>query len=85
MYYLEFQDNFILIACRTPKELEKARLNTPRAVSIPLEKLRERLHELDPHKETITLCKIGLRSYADYRIKGAGVKNVGFTDGGLDM
>jgi rhodanese-related sulfurtransferase len=52
MYYLEFQDNFILIDCRTPKELEKAGLNAPQTVSIPLEKLRERLYELDPHKET---------------------------------
>jgi len=38
-----------------------------------------------PIKRPITLCKIGLRSYADYRIKGAGVKNVRFMDGGLDM
>jgi rhodanese-related sulfurtransferase len=79
-------EEFILLDCRTPKELERARLDVPGLVTIPLGKLRERLNELDRAKETITLCKIGLRSYEAYRIlKGAGFKNVRFMDGGLDM
>lgn len=79
-------EEFILLDCRTPKELERARLDVPGLVTIPLGKLRERLNELDRGKETITLCKIGLRSYEAYRIlKGAGFKNVRFMDGGLDM
>lgn len=40
----------------------------PNAVHIPLGQLRDRLGELDPSKEIITFCAIGVRSYNAARI-----------------
>ncbi|MFH1147393.1 MAG: FAD-dependent oxidoreductase [Pseudomonadota bacterium] len=83
---VEKQEDFIILDCRTPKEVEKAGLGAKQVVAIPLGQVRSRLDELDRDKEVITFCKIGLRSYETARIlKGAGFKNVKFVDGGLDM
>ncbi len=37
-------------------------------INIPLDQLRDRLHELDPAKPTIVACRSGLRSYLGTRI-----------------
>ena len=47
---------------------EVAAFALPRAVHIPLGQLRDRLQELDPSKEIITFCAIGVRSYNAARI-----------------
>ncbi len=47
------------------------------SVNIPVDQLRERLIELDPNKEIITYCAVGLRGYIASRIlKENGFKNV---------
>lgn len=40
----------------------------PQAVLIPLDELRERAGELDPSKETVVYCRVGLRGYLASRI-----------------
>ena len=56
------------------------------AINIPLGQLRERLHELDPQKEIITYCSVGLRSYLAMRILIlSGFKNVRNLNGGYRM
>lgn len=40
----------------------------PRAIAIPLEDLRSRLHELDKEKLVVTVCALGKTSYFAYRI-----------------
>ena len=50
------------------------------ALHIPLPELRGRLEELDPEKNYILFCAIGLRGYVGYRIlsqKGLKAKNLG--------
>ncbi len=43
----------------------------PQAKHIPLGQLRDRLKELDPAKEIITFCAIGVRAYNAARISDA--------------
>jgi len=57
---------FQILDVREPEENELGKI--PGSKNIPLGKLRERLNELDPQKEVITYCSIGLRSYLAMRI-----------------
>jgi rhodanese-related sulfurtransferase len=69
----------VLIDLRNPDELKEAgKING--ALHIPLPRLRKRLEELDPDKNYILFCAIGLRGYVGYRImsqKGLKAKNLG--------
>ena len=68
----------ILIDLRNPDELKEAgKING--ALHIPLPHLRKRLGELDPGKNYIMFCAIGLRGYVGYRImsqRGLKAKNL---------
>ncbi len=68
----------ILIDFRNVDELKEAgKING--ALHIPLPELRKRLSELDPEKNYIAFCAIGLRGYVGYRLmsqKGFKVKNL---------
>ena len=57
----------VLIDLRNADELEEAGWING-ALHIPLPDLRERLPELDPAKNYIVFCAIGLRGYVGYRI-----------------
>ncbi len=68
----------VLIDLRNEDELIQAGM-IPGAVHIPLSELRSRLAQLDPEKEYIMFCAIGLRGYVGYRIlsqKGFSAKNL---------
>ncbi|MEA5012078.1 MAG: DsrE/DsrF/DrsH-like family protein, partial [Angelakisella sp.] len=65
----------ILLDVREDAELMAFTL--PRFIHIPLGQLRARLKELDPTKEIVTFCAIGVRSYNAARIlMQHGFKNV---------
>ncbi|MBC7236376.1 MAG: FAD-dependent oxidoreductase [Chloroflexi bacterium] len=55
-----------ILDVRTEAEWQAGRL--PGAVHIPNTELRERLHELDPHKEWIVYCGVGRRAYVMERM-----------------
>jgi tRNA 2-thiouridine synthesizing protein A len=55
-----------LLDVRTGAETEAGTL--PGALCIPLHTLRERLAELDPAREVLAYCQIGLRGYLACRI-----------------
>lgn len=59
-------DDAILLDVR--ENAEVAAFAVPNAVHIPLGELRDRMQELDPTKEIITFCAIGVRSYNAARI-----------------
>ncbi|MGG1552319.1 FAD-dependent oxidoreductase [Paenibacillus ferrarius] len=70
-------ENTMLVDVRTPAEYEKGSID--RAINIPVDELRDRLHELDPKKEIWLFCQVGLRGYTASRIlaqKGFKVKNL---------
>ena len=71
-------DTTVMIDLRNKDELdESGRINS--AGHIPLGELRNRLNELDPDKQYIVFCAIGLRGYVGYRIlsqKGFNVRNL---------
>ena len=67
----------ILLDVRTPREFERGHL--PGAVNIPVDALRDRLGELDPNKEILEYCQVGVRAHTAQRIlsqHGFKVKNV---------
>ncbi|MDO4575596.1 MAG: FAD-dependent oxidoreductase [Planctomycetia bacterium] len=75
-------ENALRIDVREKAEFELGTI--PGALSFPLGELRERLSELDPTREIVTFCQVGLRGYLAERIlrqHGFSVKNLsgGFT------
>ena len=76
--YLEYdKSNTILLDVRTAMEFQRGHLEG--ALNIPVDSLRERLLELDPTKEIIEYCQVGLRGYIAATILsqyGYKVKNV---------
>lgn len=81
---IENQGIFQILDVREPEENKLG--NIPGSKNIPLGKLRERLDELDPQKEVITYCSIGLRSYLALRILTLnGFKSVRNLNGGYRL
>ncbi len=67
----------ILLDVRTPREFERGHIEG--AINIPLDELRERLSELDPEKEILEYCQVGVRAHSAQRIlrqHGFRVKNM---------
>jgi NADPH-dependent 2,4-dienoyl-CoA reductase/sulfur reductase-like enzyme/rhodanese-related sulfurtransferase len=71
IYFSEIKDldmdENILVDLRTKKEIDKAG-SIKGALNIPVDKLRQRLDELDKEKTYILFCAIGLRGYIAHRI-----------------
>lgn len=62
-------DGLQVVDVRSPEEVAEAPLaGAPHARPIPLDELRDRLGELDPHATTVTSCASGKRSYEAARI-----------------
>lgn len=59
--------DFALVDVRTALEVKRSGV-IPGARHIPIDQLRERLGELDPKRQTVLYCGIGLRSYLGNRI-----------------
>lgn len=74
------KDDYILLDVRTEEEFENGHVHG--AVNIPVDSLRDRLHELDKEKAIIEYCQVGLRGYIASRIlKQNGFKAVNITGG----
>ncbi len=59
-------ENVQLVDTRTVKEYERG--HAPGFINIPLDELRDRLHELDPSRPVFVMCHTGIRSYIASRI-----------------
>jgi rhodanese-related sulfurtransferase len=56
----------------------------PGARNIPLKEIRQRAGEIDKQRETVVVCKIGLRAYLAYlTLKHLGVQKLKILDGGV--
>ena len=74
-------DNTVFLDVR--EDMEVAAYALPNAIHIPLGQLRQRLDELDPAKEIVTFCAIGLRGYtASQILRQRGFPNVKVYPGG---
>lgn len=73
----------LLLDVRTEPEWEMHHI--PGAHLMPMHTLLERIHELDPRRETIVICEHGVRSYnvAMYLAQEAHFSNVATMDGGM--
>lgn len=60
------REDILLLDVRDEFEFQISHI--PNAINIPLEKIRERLQELDPNKPLYVNCQTGLRSYLACRI-----------------
>jgi NADPH-dependent 2,4-dienoyl-CoA reductase/sulfur reductase-like enzyme/rhodanese-related sulfurtransferase len=71
-----------LIDVRTPSEFAAGHL--PGALNVPVDELRDRLHELSPTRPTVVYCKVGFRGYLAARIlQQEGFGDVANLSGGL--
>ncbi|HEY2495354.1 MAG TPA: CoA-disulfide reductase [Paenibacillus sp.] len=71
------QEHTVLVDVRTQIEHDNGHI--PDSILIPVDELRERLHELDHTKEIWVYCQVGLRGYTASRIlaqKGFKVRNL---------
>lgn len=76
-------DDFVLVDMRTTRELQKSGI-IPGAVHIPIDELRDRFNELNPEREIVLYCAVGLRSYLGTRILSMkGYENVKTLTGGI--
>lgn len=76
-----------VVDVRTTAEVEARPLaGATRAISIPLDELRDRLNELDATKETVVSCAAGVRAHVASRIlRQHGFQSVGNLVGGATM
>ncbi len=71
-----------IVDVRTREEVASGSI--PQAILIPLDELRECLDKLNPEKETVVYCKVGLRGYLAARIlEQSGFHHVFNLTGGL--
>jgi len=76
-------DELILIDVRDPVEQQVSAL--PGALVIPLERLGQRMKELDPEREYVLFCRTGVRSARGVRqMSAAGFRKVKNLRGGLN-
>ena len=74
----------VLIDVRTPGEFARGTLG--RAVNVPLDELRTRASELDPHRPTVVFCQVGQRGYVAERIlEQSGFEDVKNLKGGYSL
>lgn len=58
-----------VVDVRTAAEVQKAPLaGAPHAIAIPVDELRDRIGELDPSRETVVSCGVGVRAHVAVRI-----------------
>ncbi|MAF26638.1 MAG: molybdopterin-synthase adenylyltransferase MoeB [Gemmatimonadota bacterium] len=80
---LESGEDLVLLDVRMPEECGICSL--PGAVAIPLPHLTERVGELDPAREVIVYCHVGIRSaHAAGILRSAGFRKVWNLAGGID-
>jgi NADPH-dependent 2,4-dienoyl-CoA reductase/sulfur reductase-like enzyme/rhodanese-related sulfurtransferase len=70
----EAMENSLFLDVRTNEEFKKGSI--PHSIHIPLDELRQRIHELPKDRHLIVTCRTGVRSYAAVRI----LKQSGFED-----
>lgn len=79
------EDGYQLLDVRNESELQQNG-ELPDAIHIPLDQLRDRLHELDSEKSYIVSCHSGLRSYlAERTLKQHGFQNIKNLDGAFSL
>jgi NADPH-dependent 2,4-dienoyl-CoA reductase/sulfur reductase-like enzyme/rhodanese-related sulfurtransferase len=81
---MEGGEDFILLDTRTTPELKKTGI-IPGARHIHIDDLRDRIGELDPEKEVVLYCAVGLRSYVGHRLLALkGFKKLRTLTGGIE-
>jgi len=77
-------NNEYILDCRTPLEYSEGHID--KAVSIPLDSIRDRIDEIPKDRPIYVYCKVGLRGYVVTRILAEnGYKNLYNLSGGYDL
>ena len=66
VHWQDIEENNFLLDTRTKEEYDKGHL--PNALHIPIDELRDRIHEIPKDKTLYVYCQSGLRSYLACRI-----------------
>ena len=81
---MDQERDLVLLDVRTPEEYQAMRMPDSRVVHIPLDQLKQRVHEIPGDRTVLVFCKISMRGYEAQRIlEAAGLENVFFIEGGL--
>ena len=80
---LQCNENVTLLDVTTKLEYESSAIKG--FINIPLDELRDRLHELDKAKPVYVNCMVGLRSYAAVRILAQNGFNAYYLSGGYRL
>lgn len=84
---IDHQNNFLLLDVREPFEQYQSKIDIDNSVLIPVGKLKERIDELEVHKddEIICLCRSGGRSAQACKfLQQKGFENVKNLKGGIN-
>ncbi|MFN3193644.1 MAG: FAD-dependent oxidoreductase [Aureliella sp.] len=74
-----------IVDVRSARELEKLPAE-PDAIHIPVDELNDRFEELDPSRDTVTICHSGKRAHvAACLLKGKGFDRVANLNGGMSI
>mmetsp|Transcript_7157 Transcript_7157/g.9923 ORF Transcript_7157/g.9923 Transcript_7157/m.9923 type:complete len:554 (-) Transcript_7157:83-1744(-) len=71
---LKIKDTVQLVDVRTPSEYQSGHVDG--AILLPVDEIRNNLSKLDPKKETVVYCRVGMRGYIAARI----LTQCGFTN-----
>lgn len=58
-------EDIIILDCRTKEEYDRGHVDG--AILIPVDELRKRYQELDPHKKVVIYCRVGYRANVGFR------------------
>lgn len=82
--HLDSGDDVVILDVRTDLEFRRQRIDHPKVINIPLDKLSERLGELPRNKKILCLCLLGLRGFSAQRtLDAAGFPDVRTIEGGI--
>jgi len=81
---LDRDDGMLMLDVRSDLEFQRAHISHSKVVNIPLDALRQRIHELPKDKTIVCVCLLGLRGFSAQRIlEEAGYSDVHTLEGGI--
>lgn len=81
---LDRGENFVFLDVRDRNEYDKAHIECPQSLLIPLPELRSNLNKLPKDAEIVILCRSSVRAYqALCTLRGAGYRNVSVMEGSI--
>lgn len=83
--FFKVKDNEDIILLDVRTEVEYLIKSIPGSLNIPADQLKERVHELDPAKKIVVVCRIGRKAYQNLQtLRTLGFSNTAILEGGIE-